>query len=69
MLNSGISNPSEEILKETSSEIGSVPGMRKKDSSISIKPLSRRVVSTLIINVWEDESILIWLSPLISATL
>jgi len=51
MPNSGISNPSEEILNDTSSEIGSVAGTRKKDSSILISPLSRSVVLTLITNV------------------
>ena len=51
MSNSEIANPSDEILNDTSSETGSVPGIRKKDSSILISPLSRSVVSTLIINV------------------
>jgi len=51
MPNSGISNPSDEILNDTSSETGSVPGTRKKDSSILISPLSRSVVLTLITNV------------------
>ena len=67
---SGISIPSEGIANDTSFWTGLVPGTIKKDSSILITPLSKRVVSTPITNVCDDESILIWLpSLLISETL
>jgi len=55
----GVSIPSDEILKDTESDTVSVLGIIKKDSSIWINPLSKSVVSTSIINVWEEESILI----------